>query len=66
MADPTKVDFKKNDLRGTIEFFTREMATCIEWQQIRAKIMRAKYEAFIKEGFTKAQALELCQGEDLF
>lgn len=33
----------------------------IEMQAVEAKIKRAKYLALVGEGFTEAQALELCK-----
>lgn len=33
----------------------------IEFQIVMAKIHKAKYDALIAEGFTEAQALELCK-----
>ena len=33
----------------------------LEFQTIQAKILRAKYNALITEGFTKEQALFLCK-----
>jgi len=33
----------------------------IEYEQIQAKVLKAKYDALIKEGFNAIQALELCK-----
>jgi hypothetical protein len=35
------------------------LAHC-EYQQLNARIQRAKYEALVKEGFTRDEALTLC------
>lgn len=37
------------------------IAAHIEYSQIQARITRAKYLALVKEGFTEAQALQLCK-----
>jgi len=37
------------------------IAAHIEIGQLQARIMRAKYEALLKEGFTEQQALLLCK-----
>lgn len=42
----------------------KEMAdTQIEIEKIKARVTKAKYDALIAEGFTDAQALQLCQGK---
>jgi len=37
------------------------IAAHIEINQLQARITRAKYIALVKEGFTEAQALQLCK-----
>jgi hypothetical protein len=37
------------------------IAAHIEVNQLQARITRAKYIALVKEGFTEAQALQLCK-----
>jgi hypothetical protein len=37
------------------------IAAHIEYNQLQARITRAKYIALVKEGFTEAQALQLCK-----
>lgn len=44
-----------NDLKETFDVL-------IEYNQISAKIIKSKYDAFINEGFTPDQALVLCKG----
>lgn len=36
------------------------MPALLEMAQLNAQITRAKYLALVKEGFTEAQALDLC------
>lgn len=38
------------------------LPSMIESQSITAAILRAKFNALVKEGFTEAQAIELCKG----
>jgi hypothetical protein len=40
---------------------TEDWAAELEWFALNAKINRAKYLAYLKEGFTEVQALELCK-----
>jgi hypothetical protein len=37
------------------------IAAHIEINQLQARVTRAKYLALVKEGFTEAQALQLCK-----
>lgn len=60
---------KKNPLNASSYKFATQMATLkahldeqIEIEGIKAKIIRAKYLALVKEGFTSEQAVELCKG----
>lgn len=46
------IDLKK--MRERLDFM-------IEYEQIQAKVLKAKYDALIKEGFNVIQALELCK-----
>jgi hypothetical protein len=38
------------------------LPSMIEAQAITAAILRAKFNALVKEGFSEAQAVELCKG----
>lgn len=38
-----------------------ELPSHLELQEINAKILWAKYESLMEEGFTDIQALELCK-----
>lgn len=40
---------------------TEDWAAELEWLALNARFTRAKYLAFIKEGFTETQAIELCK-----
>jgi hypothetical protein len=40
---------------------TEDWAAELEWLALSAKISRAKFLALVKEGFTEAQAIELCK-----
>jgi len=55
---PGKMLTKQEDL---IMQMKKELPMMIEVQLYQAKIIRAKYLAFIAEGFTKEEALILCK-----
>lgn len=38
-----------------------ELPAHVEMAGMQAKLMRARYQALVREGFTEAQALELCK-----
>ena len=44
-----------------LEQLQANMPIMVEYQQLVAKQMRARYVALITEGFTEAQAIELCK-----
>lgn len=48
-------------MRGELEAMRRNLPSLIEFYEIQAKLSMAKYKAFVAEGFTEAQALELCK-----
>ena len=56
-----KVPKGKDDMRGALEALTRNAETMIEYSILMARIRKASYDAHVKEGFTEAQALELCK-----
>lgn len=45
--------------RAALEELKRNLGMHIEFMGIHAQIIRAKYLAFLAQGFTEAQALEL-------
>lgn len=51
---------EKSTLGAIVEKIKRDMAYELELVEIKARLRRAAYLAAIKEGFTEAQALELC------
>ena len=52
---------KLSEMEQLLVDFKSDLPTHLEFQEIQAKVQRAKYLACIKEGFNEAQALELCQ-----
>lgn len=50
-----------NDLRVALGQIKRAEGEWLEIQRVWAKIQRAKYQACIDEGFSAAEALELCK-----
>jgi hypothetical protein len=64
MSDETKIvgmEFKEDKAKAALERFKRSIDVQIELQQHFAKIRRAAFEAYIAEGFSEEQALELCK-----
>lgn len=53
---------KPDEFAAAIEGLRRNAANMIVHAQIVAEIKRGYYDALIKQGFTDAQALELCKG----
>jgi hypothetical protein len=49
------------DLKKNIRDLTNNMDLIAEYHLLSAKIIKARYNALIEEGFTKEQALELCK-----
>lgn len=47
--------------RADLEALKRNLDVHIEVLAVSAKIIRAKYQALVAQGFTEAQALELCK-----
>lgn len=58
---PTVVNLpKRDDAQAAVAQLSRMMPALIEHAQMQAKIRRAAYLALVAEGFTEAQALDLC------
>lgn len=47
--------------RAALEELKRSLPVHIEILAISAQMIRAKYQALVAQGFTEAQALELCK-----
>lgn len=47
--------------RAALEEMKRNLPVHIEFLKITAEMIRAKYLALVSQGFTEAQALELCK-----
>jgi len=50
-----------NKQRAALEELKRSLPIHIEALEIQAQMIRAKYQALVAQGFTEAQALELCK-----
>jgi hypothetical protein len=51
----------RDDLKGAISNTRRNLPALFEHVQMQAKLRRVAYLAYLEEGFTEAQALELCK-----
>ena len=54
-GQPDKFRQLLRDMKANLE-------VTLEYEVIRAQVTRVRYEALLKQGFTEAQALELCRG----
>lgn len=50
-----------NEVKEALRNIRSNLQLHLEYIQITAKMHKTKYDALIKEGFTDAQALELCK-----
>ena len=50
-----------DDVKASQEIIKRGMEDQITGIKLMARLRRAKYEAHLEEGFTEAQALEICK-----
>lgn len=58
---PTVVELpKRDDAQAALAQFARMIPAMLEHVQLQAKVRRAAYLALVAEGFTEAQALDLC------
>ncbi len=53
---------EQDKLAASIAMLRRNMTMIIEHQALLAQIRKASYDLHVKQGFTPAQALELCKG----
>ena len=56
------VNVEQDKLRGEVEKLKRLLPLLIENNALLAKMQRAKFVAYVDEGFTAEQALILCKG----
>ena len=52
---------KPNEMRAAVESIKRDADAFVEMGQVMARIRRAHFLAYIAEGFTPGEALELCK-----
>ena len=53
--------WENSKIKKLVENCEEQLPSQIKFQGYMAKLLRAKYRALIEEGFTEAQALELCK-----
>lgn len=51
-----------DEMKDAIRKMKKMLPEWIEYHQIAAKIQKAKFDALLEEGFSEAQAIELCKG----
>lgn len=61
-GDFSKDDKGRADRDRALRDMRESMAWHLEYIAIQAQLTRAKYLALVKEGFTAAEAIELCKG----
>ena len=52
---------KISEMEQLLVDFKSDLPVHLEFQELSAKVQKAKYDACIKEGFNEAEALELCK-----
>jgi hypothetical protein len=54
-------DKKSVDMARGVKHLRDNIIAMIEFEQLNARLVRAKYLALLEQGFTEQQALELCR-----
>lgn len=54
-------NFEQNDLRASVETLKRQKQEMMEMGVVLAEIRKAHYDAYLEQGFSESQALELCK-----
>lgn len=57
---PVKLD-KRDPFRASLEELKRNFDVLMDYADIKAKLRRQVYLAYVQQGFTEDQALELCK-----
>lgn len=52
---------ERDKLVAQVEQLKRTMPIMLEYAALNAQLKRAQYLAFVQQGFTPSQALELCK-----
>ena len=52
---------KPSEAVESMRVIMEELDVMIQYKEVEAKLLMAKYTALVKEGFTESQAIELCK-----
>lgn len=62
MTNITKIPNVERDANlAALEAAERQWPAIVETLRLAARVQRVRYDAFLAEGFTEAQAIELCK-----
>ena len=62
MTNITEIpNIERDQTQAALAAVERQWPEAVALMQMQARVQRARYEAFLVEGFTEAQAIELCK-----
>lgn len=56
-----ELECSKDEGKGLLEQMIRNLPLILEYSKIKAEISRSDYLAYIDQGFTEEQSLDLCR-----
>lgn len=59
-----ELKYDKNEKKALLEQIIRELPDILAFSRIKAEMCRSDYCAYLDQGFTEEQALELCRFRD--
>lgn len=61
MSNEDKRDKERASFAQLLRWMKEDMPAQLEYEQLKAKLTRAKFLALVAEGFTESQAIDLCK-----